>query len=1322
MKNFKKFLFLCAVCISAAMSLAFPAFAEGSRDLIETPYDTHTGMEAYRPYLEWRDRIQLGGIPSKNVIYVYAQKGETIYFGSSVKSANDKSIKAVVGDNASQEISSNLQGSTIAVTLPTDEKEGVYAPTGDSVFVDGDSIKDGTYNSKNVYLFKPDLSTQKGLIVNLEQEKNGPRGVNDSSVDSSVDPSKGYNPMSFTAPVTGTYSFRFLSTEYAETDIPDSSVDFTDGTTLDMNFDSLTVSDEDKDNFNFTVNNDDINIKVDVNGAYENRARYFHVKANDTNRHTSYSQYLDATATGEAANIQFTPPKSPSKVEVLWSFDETSGSDSMKFYIYQNGKELTHENHPTSDTERNYSTTAYITDTSNPIKIYAESYPVKIYAIKYTYLDDTTTPPSTGGDPVTYTFENYPTDGIPKELSLVGLDEPADFKSGDDLNNINNVGSYTASIKINGIGSNFDDDGIPEKNAIKYTPTSDGTISVDAYSNSDNSNIHITQSPQGEKTPVTMNFPTRNTMYSTSSVTVKANKPVYIFASENTFYCGITFTPASSGSSDLAQEDTLTGNEEQLARKIDEKWVNSPSIVSAWDVTVADSSDKVQNGRAWSDVLALNAGNHQRSIYSNFYILTKDGFEYQFNSNGMQPYGFAFYANNRGFLLDRFNQYTDYDIPHNLQSFAHSFYSFGESDSVGDAPQYMEVDSNGNPVLDENNKEQYTSVLPNYTPTHAEKDHNHKIFFNEVKDGNPVLSAYTSSNKLADNTTIHDAQQVTITPVYTGLGVQADNSGDIHYGTKGVGGNFTFTVSDDQLANVQGSSYNITLDFSGYDLNENNNTPVIDENGRWQAVSGEKSDAEKNNIVILSTFINEAGDYTITWDGKDNYGNNVPEGTYGGENSSVVSSYLELGTVHFPIADVERAPKGIKVQMLNNVDIPENMGKDFVYYNNDGTSSSKPQYFLGRPDGNYPSKIGDGINATAGISTCFDNKDTDGALVMLSYNEEDAANAGNITDDQKAYGNYCAIDLASRYAKKITDLFTIGVYEPESAQSLAAVSFVATNGTTVDSNFSSGADTTEKETFSVSHVRDVEHSTYSEHPDSIGEESIYGNTVSTGFIANITPGNKQFNWVEWEVTIPVSNEAEAAYVKIPASTDQDLGNNIDEMQITLMELFGEEAFDQDVSLSIDGDIEDLGSDPNAPQEETDIYTSVSLYDSNNTEITDLNSMIQAAPVLEDGNGVQVNKGSIYKVQSTESNPFSKLVIKLKYKITSVVGGTTATHGLIIDNFYAPGASAVATFSTDNTSDVQEVTNGNGNVIDADDFDEYNNSDYNEYNNVNNQIN
>lgn len=926
-------------------------------------------------------------------------------------------------------------------------------------------------------------------------------------------------------------------------------------------------------------------------------------------------------------------------------------------------------------------------------------------------MDDTTTPPSTGGDPVTYTFENYLTNGIPKELSLVGLDKPAAFK--DDLNDINNVGSYTASIKINSINSNFDDAGIPKKNAIKYTPTSDGTISVDAYSNSDNSNIYITQDPKGTGTPVTMNFLTRNTMY-TSSVPVEANKPVYIFASENTFYCGITFTPASSGSSDLAQEDTLTGNEEQLARKIDEKWVNSPSIVSAWDVTVADSNGNVQNGRAWSDVLALNAGNHQRSIYSNFYILTKDGFEYQFNSNGMQPYGFAFYANNRGFLLDRFNQYTDYDIPHNLQSFAHSFYSFGESDSVGAAPQYMEMDSNGNPVIIDG-KVYNTSVLPNYTPTDTEKDHNHKIFFNEVESNNPVLTAYTTSGKLADNDSItQKSTELNITPTYTGLGVQADVVAGINYGTKGVGGYFTFEVSNEQLSKVQGSSYNITLDFSGYELDDNDE-PVLNYDGTWQTRTGDMEDNEKNNIVVLSTFINKAGNYTITWDGKDNYGNDVPEGKYGGTDSGVVSSYLELGTVHFPIADVERAPQGIKVKMLNEeiIGLDEHMGKDFVYYNNDGTAQTTPEYFIGRDEGNYPSKIADGLNATSGISTNFDNPKVLGALIMVDYDANDSANADNISEAQKAYGNYCAIDLASRYATKIEGSLIIGVHDSSKAESLAAVSFVAANDST---KF------TDDNTFDNSHILDMEAvSPEKKYTGATGLDTIYGNTISTGFIADIVPGNKTFNWVEWEITIPVSKKAKAAYIKIPAGIDQDSGNYIDEMQISLMELFGEEAFDQDVSLSIDGDIEDLGSDPNAgefPEEQT--YTSTEEFDSTDSNIINWNTSINVSSILSDADTVKVNKGNIYKIQNSD---YSTLKLNLRYKFndeqpdtTKISGDAQYSYGLVIDNIYAPGALAIATFTNEEpNSDSVTITEENGN-LNADSTDDYhNNSEYNQIN-------
>lgn len=1130
--------------------------------------------------------------------------------------------------------------------------------------------------------------------------------MNDSSVDPSVDPSKGYKPMSFTAPVTGTYSFRFLSTEYAKTDIPDSSVDFTDGKTLDMNFNDAEITNNPEIDTTYTFNDDKISIPLTLNGVSD---RYFTITKNDTSYWNKYTKYLDANKTGEKVNIQFTPPKSPAMVEVLWSFDETSGSDSMKFHIDQNGEELTHENHPISDTDRNYSTTAYITDTSNPIKIYAEAYPINIYAIKYTYLDDTTTPPSTGGDPVTYTFEN----GMPEGFTVVNETKPEDDIE-DIQNNIANNTKYTKALKIDKTSESRFENGIPESRALVYTPTSDGTISVDAYANDNNANIYVTQSHDGLNSTDKTTFSNEETLYSTTPIEVEANKPVYIFASENTFYCGITFTPASSGSSDLAQEDPLTGNEEQLARKINEKWVNSPSIVSAWDVTVADSNVNVQNGRAWSDVLALNAGNHQRSIYSNFYILTKDGFEYQFNSNGMQPYGFAFYANNRGFLLDRFNQYTDHTTPDNLQSFAHSFYSFGESDSVGAAPQYMEVDSNGNPVIIDG-KVYNTSVLPNYTPTDTEKDHNHKIFFNEVEKNNPVLTAYTTSGELADDESItQKSTGLNITPTYTGLGVQADIIDGINYGTKGVGGYFTFEVSKEQLSKVQGSSYNITLDFSGYELDDNDE-PVLNYDGTWQTRTGDMEDNEKNNIVVLSTFINKAGNYTITWDGKDNYGNDVPEGKYGGTDSVVVSSYLELGTVHFPIADVERAPQGIKVKMLNEeiTGLDEHMGEDFVYYNNDGTAQTTPEYFIGRDEGNYPSKIADGLNATSGISTNFDNPDVLGALIMGDYDANDSENASNISEAQKAYGNYCAIDLASRYATKIEGSLIIGVHDSSKAESLAAVSFVAANDST---KF------TDDNTFDKSHILDMEAvKPEKKYTGATGLDTIYGNTISTGFIAYIVPGNKTFNWVEWKITIPVSEEAKAAYVKIPAGTDQDSNNNIDEMQISLMELFGEEAFDQDVSLSIDGDIEDLGSDPNAgefPEEQT--YTSTEEFDSTDSNIINWNTSINVVPTLSDDNTVKVNKGNIYKIQNEN---YSTLKLNLRYQFndeqpdtTKISGDAQYSYGLVIDNIYAPDALAIATFTNEEpNSDSDLITKDNGN-LNANNTDDYhNNSEYNQIN-------
>lgn len=188
---------MCAVCSAACV-----AYAEGSKDLVE--------YEGYRPYLEWNNLTNLG-MDRENVIYVYAKVGETIYFGSSENADNEETIKAVGGNGTiySTWYSGN-DAVGIAVTLPMTEniKKAVEPGAGtDYVLVDENSKIVSDADRNKVYLFNVDKSENGvGYIKDAEQEKKGPN-VNGSNT-------SGYNPLSFTAPYTGTYSFRFLSSEY----------------------------------------------------------------------------------------------------------------------------------------------------------------------------------------------------------------------------------------------------------------------------------------------------------------------------------------------------------------------------------------------------------------------------------------------------------------------------------------------------------------------------------------------------------------------------------------------------------------------------------------------------------------------------------------------------------------------------------------------------------------------------------------------------------------------------------------------------------------------------------------------------------------------------------------------------------------------------------------------------------------------------------------------------------------------------------------------------------------------------------------------------
>lgn len=993
-------LFLISGIIAASFTaFSSAAFAEGSADLVD--------KGGYRPYLEWRDR-QNFGLQRKSVIYVYAEKGETIYFGSSVWRSSDRALKSVLSDNpgeVAENIGHDMTGATVAITLPgTDGMP--YDPTGASInnFKWRSAINENLQaGDTGIYLTRPDYAggTYKGYIKDTSQEEIGPHIEGIDGTDG------GYEPMSFKAPVTGTYAFRFLSSDYGEDD-PKA-------------------------------------IKVD-----------------------------DAWRTGELPDSAYDEP------------------------------EQTNENNAT---------------------------------------------------------------------------------------------------------------------------------------------------------------------------------------------------------------------------------------VAAWDITVVGEDNEKKTGRVWTDTLFLNTGAHETPLKSEIYTLTYDGFEYRVNLNGMEPFGFALYSNNRGPLLDLYNmaqpngrrpigedgkevnKSVDY-----LRSLTHSFYSFTKDNDVGPGPTRTEKDGNGNELFDSKGKPVKSTIINNFDPVDPKRDHTHKLFFNQPST--EAVSAYTRQKKLVEK--IDDIVPPKKEPkvTYAGYGYAAGSDEEASYGTWGIGGAFKIDLgADADFVNNTTDTYRIVLDFSKYALDENNK-PII-RNGLWAkraeltgGESPEQQENEKNNIVILVKVL-ETENEEILWDGQDAYGNNVPVGIYYG----VGNTSWETGAAHFPLVDVEYNPNGIIIERMNTItDDPDANTDDArytVYYNNEANGDDNTAwYYAGVTDGNYPT-IGDGKNMLAGTSS------KNGAMKY----------EGDRTKEGNGNGNYTVLDIWSRYIAPSTSGITIGVKRLPS-QSSATVSFVAAEGVTNNS------------TFSESHVKQNGEMLWDTgNRGDADEEDIYGNTISTGFTATVNTSeidNYGYNYITWDITIPMTGEtytyydtssgqakpvtatAEASYIKIP-SENGGVNDQNEEIIMSIAEMFGEESLDQEVSTGSDGEIEDLGSDPAYAEEEFDSgLTAVSLMDAEGNEkdynngVWDVELKLDGTPVLEDGNS-KVNKGDIYEITGigdSGTQEYKKLKLQLAYKLPKVSGGATVTYGIIIDNLYAPSAVAEINYSQEKPSaeydnlDTNENAVHAGNLNDYDSNSDYNQSDYN----------
>ncbi|WP_160675333.1 Ig-like domain-containing protein [Clostridium sp. C8-1-8] len=99
-------------------------------------------------------------------------------------------------------------------------------------------------------------------------------------------------------------------------------------------------------------------------------------------------------------------------------------------------------------------------------------------------------------------------------------------------------------------------------------------------------------------------------------------------------------------------------------QKVTDDFVSAQgNTIGAWDITVKDMTGNERKGRVFTSYVSLFVGKNSTTndtaknattavhvIDSDFYVLTKDGYVYKTSMNGLDPNGFLFFSNNRGFV------------------------------------------------------------------------------------------------------------------------------------------------------------------------------------------------------------------------------------------------------------------------------------------------------------------------------------------------------------------------------------------------------------------------------------------------------------------------------------------------------------------------------------------------------------------------------------------------------------------------------------------------------------------------------------------------
>lgn len=102
---------------------------------------------------------------------------------------------------------------------------------------------------------------------------------------------------------------------------------------------------------------------------------------------------------------------------------------------------------------------------------------------------------------------------------------------------------------------------------------------------------------------------------------------------------GVLFTPASAGGAPDGRVDRVR---------------RSNNSVAGWEVAVRSTADSLSDidGRVYTYAFIGYTGGNRRPVFSTLYYATEDGYRYRQDLRGLDPNGYALYANTFGFLDD----------------------------------------------------------------------------------------------------------------------------------------------------------------------------------------------------------------------------------------------------------------------------------------------------------------------------------------------------------------------------------------------------------------------------------------------------------------------------------------------------------------------------------------------------------------------------------------------------------------------------------------------------------------------------------------------